>query len=50
LLVITNVINIGFDAEVAGIIKEYAQHNAPFVKGRAVVGISVWSKVVFYRN
>jgi hypothetical protein len=39
-LVITNVINTGFDTEISGIIKEYAQHNTPYVKASAVVGIS----------
>jgi hypothetical protein len=45
-LVITNVINTGFDTEVSGIIKEYAQHNTPYVKASAVVGISGWSKII----
>jgi len=46
LLVITQVTNTGFDTEVAGIIKEYAQHNTPYVKASAVVGIEGWSKVI----
>ena len=46
LLVITNVINTGFDSEVAGIIKEYAQHNTPYVKASAIVGIAGWAKVI----
>jgi len=46
MLVITKVTNTGFDTEVAGIIKEYAQHNTPFVKASAVVGISGWSKII----
>jgi hypothetical protein len=46
LLVITKVTNTGFDIEVAGIIKEYAQHNTPYVKASAVVGISGWSKII----
>jgi hypothetical protein len=45
-LVITNVINTGFDTEVSGIIKEYAQHNTPYVKASAIVGIVGWSKVI----
>ncbi len=45
-LVITNVINTGFDTEVSGIIKEYAQHNTPYVKASSVVGITGWSKVI----
>ena len=46
LLVITNVSNTGFDTEVAGVIKEYAQHNTPYVKASAVVGIAGWSKII----
>ena len=46
LLVITKVTNTGFDTEVAGIIKEYAQHNTPYVKASAVVGIAGWSKII----
>jgi hypothetical protein len=46
MLVITKVTNTGFDTEIAGIIKEYAQHNTPFVKASAVVGISGWSKII----
>ena len=46
LLVITKVINTGFDTEIAGIIKEYAQHNTPYVKAIAVVGITGWSKII----
>jgi hypothetical protein len=45
-LVITNVINTGFDTEVSGIIKEYAQHNTPYVKASSIVGITGWSKVI----
>ena len=46
MLIITKVINTGFDTEVAGIMKEYAQHNTPYVKASAVVGISGWSKII----
>jgi len=46
LLVITKVTNTGFDTEVAGIIKEYAQHNTPYVKASAVVGIAGWAKII----
>ncbi|MGD0589340.1 MAG: hypothetical protein ABSA44_00905 [Bacteroidota bacterium] len=45
-LVITNVTNTGFDTEISGIIKEYAQHNTPYVKASSVVGISGWSKII----
>jgi hypothetical protein len=46
LLVITKVSETGFDSEIATIIKEYAQHNTPFVKASAVVGIGGWAKIV----
>jgi hypothetical protein len=46
LLVITKVTHTGFDTEIANLIKEYAQHNTPYVKASAVVGISGWSKIV----
>jgi hypothetical protein len=46
LLVITKVTDTGFDSEVANIIKEYAQHNTPYVKASAVVGIAGWSKII----
>ncbi|MFZ1976708.1 MAG: STAS/SEC14 domain-containing protein [Bacteroidota bacterium] len=46
LLVITEVTNTGFDTAVAGIIKDYAQHNTPYVKASAVVGIVGWSKII----
>ena len=46
MLVITKVTNTGFDTEVAGIIKEYARHNTPYVKASAVVGITGWSKII----
>jgi hypothetical protein len=46
LLVITKVVDTGFDSEIANIIKEYAQHNTPYVKASAVVGIAGWSKIV----
>jgi hypothetical protein len=46
LLVITEVTNTGFDTTVAGLIKDYAMHNTPYVKASAVVGIAGWSKVI----
>jgi hypothetical protein len=46
LLVITNVTNTGFDSDVARTIKAYAEHNTPYVKASAVVGISGLQKVV----
>jgi hypothetical protein len=45
-LVITHVANTGFDTEISSIIKEYAQHNTPYVKASAVVGIEGWSKII----
>jgi hypothetical protein len=46
LLVITKVNDTGFDSEVANIIKEYAQHNTPYVKASAIVGIAGWAKII----
>ncbi len=46
LLVITKVTDTGFDSEVANLIKEYAQHNTPYVKASAVVGIAGWAKII----
>lgn len=46
LLVITKVTRTGFDTEIANTIKEYAQHNTPYVKASAVVGVSGWAKVI----
>jgi hypothetical protein len=46
LLVITKVTNTGFDIEIAGLIKEYAQHNTPYVKASTVVGIAGWAKII----
>jgi hypothetical protein len=45
-LVITNVTDTGFDTEIANLIKEYAQHNTPYVKASSVVGITGWSRVI----
>jgi hypothetical protein len=45
-LVITNVTNTGFDTEIANLIKEYAEHNTPYVKASSVVGISGWQKII----
>ena len=46
MLVITKVTDTGFDPEIATMIKEYAQHNTPYVKASAVVGIAGWSKII----
>jgi len=45
-LVITNVINTGFDTEIANIIKEYAQHNTPYIRASSVVGVTGWAKII----
>ncbi|MDI9482659.1 MAG: hypothetical protein QM315_05695, partial [Bacillota bacterium] len=45
-LMITNVTNTGFDSAVSSLIKEYAQHNTPYVKASALVGISGLQKVI----
>ena len=46
LLIITNVTDTGFDTQVAAIMGEYADHNTPFVKASALVGVSGVQKVV----
>jgi energy-converting hydrogenase Eha subunit A len=46
LLLITNVIDTGFDTEVSAIIGEYTVHNTPYVKASALVGVSGVQKVV----
>ncbi len=45
-LVITNVTDTGFDTEIANLIKEYAEHNTPYVKASSVVGVTGWQKVI----
>ncbi len=45
-LVITNVTNTGFDTEIANIIKEYAQHNTPYIRASSVVGVTGWAKII----
>jgi hypothetical protein len=45
-LVITKVTETKFDKEIANIIKEYAQHNTPYVKASAIVGIAGWAKII----
>jgi len=45
-LVITNVINTGFDTEIATLIKEYAQHNTPYIRASSVVGVTGWAKII----
>ncbi|MGD1044893.1 MAG: hypothetical protein ABR936_06145 [Bacteroidota bacterium] len=46
LLLITNVTDTGFDTQVAAIMGEYADHNTPYVKASALVGVSGVQKVV----
>jgi hypothetical protein len=46
LLLITNVTSTGFDTQVAAIMGEYADHNTPYVKASALVGVSGVQKVV----
>lgn len=45
-LMITNVSNTSFDSNVSSIIKEYAQHNTPYVKASALVGVSGLQKII----
>ncbi len=46
-LIITNVSNIRFDADMANSIKKYAEHNTPYVKASAIVGLSGLQKIIF---
>lgn len=46
LLIITNVTDTGFDTQVAAIMGEYADHNTPYIKASALVGIAGVQKVV----
>jgi len=45
-LVITNVSNTRFDTEIANLIKEYAEHNTPYVRASSVVGVTGWQKII----
>jgi trimethylamine:corrinoid methyltransferase-like protein len=46
-LIITNVTNIRFDTEMANSIKKYAEHNTPYVKASAIVGLSGLQKIIY---
>jgi hypothetical protein len=46
LLVITNVTDTAFDTQIAAIMGEYADHNTPYIKASALVGISGVQKIV----
>jgi len=39
-----------FDTQIAAIMGEYADHNTPYIKASALVGISGVQKIVFWRN
>lgn len=45
-LMITNVTNVRFNSEMVDMFKEYANHNTPYVKASALVGVSGIQKVV----
>ena len=45
-LMITNVTNARFNNEMVELFKEYANHNTPYVKASALVGVSGIQKVV----
>lgn len=45
-LMITNVTNVRFNSEMVEIFKEYANHNTPYVKASALVGVNGIQKVV----
>ncbi len=46
LLVITDITDTGYDTEVAGMFKDYAAHNTPYVKASAVVGSSPLQRII----
>jgi hypothetical protein len=43
---LTNVTNTRFDTKMANIIKEYAEHNSPYIKASVVVGVTGLQKIV----
>ncbi len=45
-LMITNVTNVMFNTQMAELFKNYANHNTPYVKASALVGITGIQKVV----
>jgi hypothetical protein len=47
ILIITNVSNTGFDSEMANRMKEYANHNTPYIRASALVGISGLQKIIY---
>jgi len=45
-LMLTNVTNTSFDSTISSMIKEYAQHNTPYVKASALVGVTGLQRVI----
>lgn len=46
LLTLTNVTNARFNKDVTAVMKEYTNHNKPFVKAAALVGLSSLQQVI----
>jgi hypothetical protein len=46
-LILTNYKNLRYDSEVVGFFKDYAEHNKPFVKASALVGMESIQKLAF---
>jgi hypothetical protein len=47
-LIITDVTDTTYDADIVKTFKEYAKHNNPYVKASALVGLSGMQKVILY--
>ena len=47
-LIITDVTDTTYDADIVKTFKEYAKHNNPYVKASALVGLSGMQKVIFF--
>lgn len=45
-LMITNVSNVRFNSEMAELFKSYADHNTPYFKASALVGVSGMQRVI----
>ena len=47
-LIITDVSDTVYDADIVKTFKEYAKHNGPHIKASALVGLSGMQKVIFF--
>ena len=45
--ILTNITNTGFNSEVGEAFKAFTQHNKPYVKASAIVGLSGMQKIMF---